>query len=51
MNTVFYLVALLVDLAIKRQVTADQAKTDYTSSINSRRSKLLLVDGISSFTT
>ncbi|XP_066913207.1 protein unc-79 homolog isoform X2 [Clytia hemisphaerica] len=37
MNTVFYLVALLVDLAIKRQVTLDQAKTEYTNSVISRR--------------
>lgn len=39
MNTIYYLVALLVDLAIQKQVMVDPSKAEYTKNITARRSK------------
>lgn len=39
MNTIYYLVALLIDLAVQKQVSVDPLKAEFTKTINSRRSK------------
>lgn len=39
MNTIYYLVALLIDLAVRKQVTVDPLKAEFTKSVNSRRSE------------